>query len=86
MTYKELLENVYKDVTLLAVNRYRNYQTVFIDEAIGWINKRHPELSTPYKSYNGVLQAAYNRTQDDEARKAIKRIFVDSKGNRVWPE
>lgn len=55
MTYKEILENVYRDVTLLAVNRYRKHQTVSIDEAIDWVNKRHPELPTPYKGFNGVL-------------------------------
>ena len=86
MTYKEILENVYRDVTLLAVNRYRKHQTVSIEEAIDWVNKRHPELPTPYKGFNGVLQATYDRTQDEEAREAIKTVFVDSKGSCVWSE
>ena len=83
MSYKNL-DNIYKDVCLLAVSHYRNHQTISFDEAIKWINKRHPELPSPYKGFNGVLQAAYDRAQDDESRKAIKSVFVNNNGDRAW--
>ena len=63
---------------------YRKHQTFSISEAIDWINKRHPELPIPYKGFNGVLQAAYDRAQDKESREAIKAVFVDSKGIKIW--
>lgn len=84
MSYKKELEIVYNDVRLLAVSHYRNHQTISFDEAIKWINKRHPELPSPYKGFNGVLQAAYDRAQDDESRKAIRSVFVNNNGDRAW--
>lgn len=84
MTYKENLEIIYKDVILLAVTTYRKHQSITLDEAIEWINKRHPELPSPYKGFNGVLQAAYDRAQDEEAQKAIKTVFTHNDGTPVW--
>jgi hypothetical protein len=84
MTYKENLEIIYKDVILLAVTTYRKHQSITLDEAIEWINKRHPELLSPYKGFNGVIQAAYNRAQDEEAQKAIKTVFTHYDGTPVW--
>ena len=55
MSYKKNLDNIYKEVCLLAVNHYRNHQTISLDEVIKWINKHHPELPSPYKGFNGVL-------------------------------
>jgi hypothetical protein len=84
MSYKKELEIICKDVCLLAVRHYRNHQTISLDEAIKWINKRHPELPSPYKGFNGVLQAAYDRAQDDESREAIRTVFVNSNEDRAW--
>ena len=86
MSYKEILEAVYKDVITLAVTRYRNHQHITIDESIDWIHNRHPELPAQYKGFNGVLQAAYDRAQDEEAREAIKTIFTRNDGLPVWQE
>ena len=84
MSYKKELEIVYNDVRLLAVSHYRNNQTISLDKAIKWINKSHPELPSPYKGFNGVLQAAYDRAQDDESREAIRTVFVNNNGDRAW--
>lgn len=83
MSYKGILETVYDDVILLAVTRCRNHQTITINEALAWINQRHPELPCPYKGFNGVLQSAYDRAQDEEARKAIRTVFTRNE-NPVW--
>lgn len=86
MTYKENLEVVYKDIISLAVTSYRKHQTITLNEAIDWINTRHPELPSPYKGFNGVLQAAYDRAQDEEAQKAIKTVFTHNDGTPAWQE
>lgn len=84
MSYKKDLDIIYKDVCLLAVSHYRNHQTISLDEAIEWINKRHPELPSRYKGFNGVLQAAYDRAQDNESREAIRTVFVNNNGKNAW--
>lgn len=84
MSYKKDLDIIYKDVCLLAVSHYRNHQMISLDEAIERINKRHPELPSRYKGFNGVLQAAYDRAQDDESREAIRTVFVNNNGKNAW--
>ena len=75
MNYKENLEIVYKDIIQLAVTLHRNHQTISADGTIEWINMRHPELPNPYKGLNGVLQAAYDRTSDNEHRRLLRRCL-----------
>ena len=84
MTYNEIVENVYKDVILLAKTLYREHRVFSLNEVIAWINKRHPKLPSPYVTFNGVLQAAYDRAKDDEAREVIMTVFTKQDGSNAW--
>ena len=77
-------EKVYNDVILLARDHYRKHHTISLNEAIAKINKRHPELPRPYVTFNGVLQAAYDRAKDNEGREAIMTVFTKKDGSNAW--
>ena len=84
MTYKESLDKVYNDIGRLALELYRSGRTMTQDELINWINKQHPELPSQYKGLQGVLQASFDRTDDEEIQNAIRTVFVNKKGKSLW--
>ena len=84
MTYKELLERVYKDIGHYAKDLNRKGSSITQNELIDWINKRHKELPSQYKGLQGVLQAAYDRADDVEIKNAIQTVFVDKQGKSLW--
>ena len=84
MTYKESLDKVYNDIGRLALELYRSGRTMTQDELINWMNKQHPELPSQYKGLQGVLQASFDRTDNEEIQNAIRTVFVNKKGESLW--
>lgn len=75
MTYKELLDKVYNDIGRLALELYRSGKTMTQDELISWMNKQHPELPTQYNGLQSLLQASFDRTDDEDTKNAIRTVF-----------
>ena len=75
MTYKESLDKVYNDIGRLAWEFYRSGRTMTQDELINWMNKQHSELPTQYNGLQSLLQASFERTDDEEIQNAIRTVF-----------
>lgn len=84
MTYKELLDKVYNDIGHLALDLYRSGRAMTQDELINWMNKQHPDLPSQYKGLQGVLQASFDRADDEDTKNAIRTVFFDKHSNSVW--
>ena len=84
MTYKESLDKVYNDIDRLALELYRSGKTITRDELINWMKKNHHELPTPCNGIQSLLQASFDRTDDEEIQNAIRTVFVNKKGKSLW--
>lgn len=82
------LEKVYRAVTDLAVDLYRQGKTMTAQEVIDWINKNHPlpHPLKPYKSFRGVPQACYKRAKSKYEKEALRNAFVDARGTPLVNE
>lgn len=75
MTYKESLDKVYNDIGRLALELYRSGRTMTQDELINWMNKQYPALPSQYIGLQSLLQASFDRTDDEEIQNAIRTVF-----------
>lgn len=75
MTYKELLDKVYNDIGRLALELYRSGKMITRDELINWMNKQHPELPPQYNGLQSLLQASFDRTDDEDTKNPSVPFF-----------